>query len=84
MMSGVTIQTKRKLSRRSLNTRNKIFKCPINNIQSFGGLRNSVSFISINTNIGSPWIGVNESNLRMDNGLKKKIHFSNHIKNALL
>ena len=84
MMSGVTIQTKRKLSRRSLNTRNKIFKCPINSIQSFGGLRNSVSFISINTNIGSPWIGVNESNLRMDNGLKKKIHFSNHVKNALL
>jgi hypothetical protein len=84
MMSGVTIQTKRNLSRRSLNTRNKIFKCPTNSIQSFGGLRNSVSFISINTNIGSPWTGINESNLRMDNGLKKKINFSNHVKNALL
>ena len=84
MMTGATIQTKRKLSRRNLNTRNRIFKCPINNFQSFGGIRNSVSFISINTNIGSPWTGFNESNLRRDNGLKKKINFSNHVKNALL
>jgi hypothetical protein len=84
MITGVTIQTKRRFYKRNLNTRNKFFKCSINNIPSFGGLRNSVSFISINTNMGSPWRGINESISRNDNVLKNKINLSNHVKNALL
>jgi hypothetical protein len=84
MITGVTIQTKRRFNKRSLNTRNKFFKCSINNIPSFGGLRNSVSYISINTNMGSPWRGINESISRNDNLSKKKINLSNHVKNALL
>ena len=84
MITGVTIQTKRRFYKRNLNTRNKFFKCSINNIPSFGGLRNSVSYISINTNMGSPWRGINESISRNDNLSKKKINLSNHVKNALL
>ena len=84
MITCGTIQTKRRFYKRNLNTRNKFFKCSINNIPSFGGLRNSVSFISINTNMGSPWRGINESISRNDNLSKKKINLSNHVKNALL
>ena len=84
MITCVTIQTKRRFYKRNLNTRNKFFKCSINNIPSFGGLRNSVSYISINTNMGSPWRGINESISRNDNLSKKKINLSNHVKNALL
>ena len=84
MIAGVTIQTKRKFNKRNINTRNKFFKYSINNIPSFGGLRNSVSYISINTNMGSPWRGINESISRNDNVSKKKINLSNHVKNALL
>ncbi len=84
MITGVTIQTKRRFNKRNLNTRNKFFKCSINNIPSFGGLRNSVSYISINTNMGSPWRGINESISRNDNLSKNKINLSNHVKNALL
>ena len=84
MITGVTIQTKRRFNKRNLNTRNKFFKCSINNIPSFGGLRNSVSYISINTNMGSPWRGINESISRNDNLSKNKINLSIHVKNALL
>ena len=84
MITGVTIQTKRRFNKRNLNTRNKFFKCSINNIPSFGGLRNSVSYISINTNMGSPWRGINESISRNDNLSKNKINLSNHVKNDLL
>ena len=84
MITGVTIQTKRRFNKRNLNTRNKFFKCSINNIPSFGGLRNSVSYISINANMGSPWRGINESISRNDNLSKNKINLSNHVKNALL
>jgi len=84
MITGVTIQTKRRFNKRNLNTRNRFFKCSINNVPSFGGLRNSASFISINTNMGSPWRGINESISRNENISKKNINLSNHVKNALL
>ena len=85
MINGISIQSKRKSLGIDLNTRDKNLKYSLNKIPSIGGLRNSVSFGSNTSNIGSPGVNINVSNSKIDNNSNKKnMNLSNDVKNALL
>ena len=83
--NGEAIANRRQLSGFDLNTKDKYFKISINKLQSTGGLRNSISFASNNTNIVSPGVNnINVSISKIDNSSKKNINLPHNDKNALL
>ena len=85
VINGVNIQSKRKLSGFDINIRDKYYKYPFNKFQPAGGMRNSISFGSNNTNMASPGIKGKDSISKVDNSSKKTINLPNNDdKNALL
>jgi len=84
VINGIAIQQRRKLSGIDLNSRDKYIKYSLNKLYPAGANRNSISFGSNTTNMGSPTANINISISKVDNSSKKITYLPNNDKNALL
>ena len=85
VINPIAIKQRRKISGIDINTKEKIIKNLQNKLQPVGANnRNSISFGSNTTNMGSPSGNINASISKVDNSSKKNTYLSNNDKKALL